>query len=145
MIRPRLLFLSPLLVVGALWTCSAFAQTTSYYPSRGPISPWMNMWINKPGPLGNYQSYVRPELQLQKTVAQQNGALMQNAQGLQLLGQQMENSQREFQVRPTGTASVFMEFSHYYPAKGGHATAGPPAAGHVAAPSHGSKMPAIRR
>ena len=57
----------------------------------------------------------------------------------------MENSQREVQVRPTGTGSVFMEFSHYYPMKGGHAMARPQSAGHGAAQSLACDMPGSRR
>jgi hypothetical protein len=136
MIRPRLLLLSLLLLVGTLWTPSAFAQI-GYYPPRGPISPWMNMWIRKPGPLDNYHTYVQPQMQLQRTVVEQNNALAQNSLGIQSLGRQMENSQREYQVRPTGTASVYMAFSHYYPTKGGHGMARPQSAGRGAAPSSG--------
>jgi len=117
MVRSRLILLS-LLVASTVWTPSAFAQAR-YYPSRGPISPWMNIFQRKPGPLDNYHSYVQPDLQLQRTINQQNDALMQHSRGLQSLGQQVENDQRE--VRPTGTGSVFMEYSHYYPMKGEHA------------------------
>ena len=33
--------------------------------------------------------------------------------------EQMENGQKEIQVHPTGTGSVFMQYSHYYPMRGG--------------------------
>ena len=114
----RKLFLLSLLFVSAVWTPMAFAQP-GYYPSRGPISPWMNMWQRQPGPLDNYHSYVQPQLQLQNQITQQNRSLMQNAQGLESLSQQVNNNQKESQVHPTGTGSVFMDFSHYYPSMGG--------------------------
>ncbi len=118
MIRPRLILLSFLLVAGTVWAPSAYAQPR-YYPNRGPISPWMNMWQRQPGPLDNYHTYVQPEFQLQRAMSQQNRALMQNAAGIQSLGEQMNRT--ESQVRPTGTGSVFMNYSHYYPMKAGSA------------------------
>ena len=138
MIRSRLMVVSLLLVVGAVWTPSVNAQVGGYYPSRGPISPWMNMWIRKPGPLDNYHTYVQPAMQLQRTIGQQNNALMQNALGIQSLGQQMDG-----QVRPTGTGSVFMEYSHYYPMKGGHAMARPQSTSHGAASTSHVATPSV--
>jgi hypothetical protein len=114
MIRSRLILLSLTLAVGALWASSAYAQPR-YYPTQGPISPWMNMWQRKPGPLDNYHTYVQPEMQLQGVVSQQHKALMRNATGIQTLGEAMEGANRQDQVRATGTGSVFMEYSHYYP------------------------------
>jgi hypothetical protein len=134
MVRSRLILLS-VLVAGTVCTSSAFAQAR-YFPSRGPISPWMNIFQRKPGPLDNYHSYVQPDLQLQRTINQQNESLMQHSRGLQVLGQEMANDQRERQVRPTGTGSVFMEYSHYYPMKGGRAMGHAP---HSRTPSAGTR------
>ena len=139
MIRPRLFLLTLLLVVGAIWTPSAFAQTR-YGTVRGPISPWMDLFQRNPGPLDNYHSYVKPEIQLQRTITQQNNALMQNAAGIQVLGQQMENGQKESQVRPTGTGSVYMDYSHYYPMKGGNMMSRPRSTSRGAAPSSGTRF-----
>jgi hypothetical protein len=125
MIRPRLMLVSLLWVAGTLWASSAFAQIT-YSPPRGPISPWMNMFQKRPGPLDNYNSYVRPSMELQRQVIQQNADSMQNAAGIQALGQQMQSAQKGAQVAPTGVGSVFMDFSHYYPTKGGRAAAARP-------------------
>jgi len=138
MIRPKLILLPLLLVVGTIWTSSAFAQARSN-SIRGPISPWMDIFQRKPGPLDNYHSYVRPEIQLQRQVDQQNSALTQNALGLQSLGQQMQNGQKESQVNPTGTGSVFMSYSHYYPMKGGGAAAHPRSMSRGAASSSGGR------
>jgi hypothetical protein len=108
------------LVVGLFTSApSAFAQPR-YYPPTGPISPWMNIFQRQPGPLDNYHSYVRPELQLRNTLGQQNTALQQQATGIRLLG---ENHQAG-QIPATGTASGFMNFSHYYPTMGGFASFG---------------------
>jgi hypothetical protein len=130
MTRSKLILLSLVVATAAGWTSSAFAQTR-YYPTRGPISPWMNMWQRKPGPLDNYHTYVQPDLQLQRVISQQHNALTQNAAGLQSLDMQMQG-QRDLRVPPTGTGSTFMELSHYYPTRGGsavHSRSMPRAAG----------------
>jgi hypothetical protein len=138
MIRSKLVLLSLLMVCGAVWTPTASAQPR-YYPTRGPISPWMNLWQRQPGPFDNYHSYVKPELQLQDQMTQQNKSLMQNAQGLKSLGQQFASSQKEAQVSPTGTNSVFMEFSHYYPTMGGHGVGRSHSMSRGVAPSAGGR------
>jgi hypothetical protein len=139
MTRSKLVLLSLVVATAASWTSSAFAQTR-YYPTRGPISPWMNMWQRKPGPLDNYHTYVQPDIQLQRVISQQQNSLTQNAAGLQSLDTQMQNGQRDLRVVPTGTGSTFMELSHYYPTRGGSAvrarsmprTPGPGASGKYA-------------
>jgi len=138
MIRPRLILLSLLLVGGTVWTPSVFAQPR-YFPNRGPISPWMNMWQRQPGPLDNYHTYVQPEMQLQGVVSQQHNALMRNATGIQDLGEQMENGQKEIPVHPTGTGSVFMQYSHYYPTRGGGIAAHSRSMSRGVAPSSGTQ------
>ena len=139
MIRLRFTLLTLMLVVGAMGTPSAFAQSR-YTPTRGPISPWMDMFQRHPGPLDNYHSYVKPEMQAQNQFNQQQNALAQNAAGVQVLGQQMADAKKESQVNPTGTGSVFMDYSHYYPAKGGRAATRPHAQSRGAAPSSGTRM-----
>ena len=52
-------------------TQSASAQS-GYTPQTPTISPWMNLWQNKTGTLGNYQSVVVPQMQLNQTLQMQN-------------------------------------------------------------------------
>jgi hypothetical protein len=105
-------------VVGGLVSAPAALAQPRYYPQNGPISPWMNIFQRQPGPLDNYHSYVRPEFQLRNTLGMQNAALQQQAAGLQLVGQ----NQQAGQIAATGTGSVFMNLSHYYPSLGGWAS-----------------------
>jgi hypothetical protein len=122
MVQRRLISVGLLLIAyGVVWTPAAFAQLGSYstYPTGGTISPWMNMFQKNPGPFDNYNSYVRPQLQLQKTLAQQNMAIQQQGRNLQSLGAQMVENDRENRIPVTGTGSVFMSYSHYYQGKGG--------------------------
>jgi hypothetical protein len=117
--RSNSFFLGLVLVVGGFASASPALAQPRYYPPNGPISPWMNLFQRQPGPLDNYHSYVRPELQLRNTLGLQNTALQQQAAGLRLLGE----GQQAGQIPATGTASVFMNFSHYYPTMGGWASA----------------------
>jgi hypothetical protein len=129
MTRTKLALFSLVLALGASMAPSAFAQV-HYYPTSGPISPWMNMWQRKPGPLDNYHQYVQPDLRLQGVISQQHNALSRNTAGIQVLGEQIGKN-REILVQPTGTGSVFMEYSHYFPTgRGGvgHAHSAPRAA-----------------
>jgi hypothetical protein len=132
MTRTKLALFSLVLALGTSAAPSAFAQV-QYYPTSGPISPWMNMWQRKPGPLDNYHQYVQPDMRLQSTLSQQHNALSRNTAGIQVLGEQMGKN-REILVQPTGTGSVFMQYSHYFPTGRGafsHARSSP----HVAQPS----------
>lgn len=128
------------LVVGGMVSApTAFAQPR-YYPQNGPISPWMNIFQRQPGPLDNYHSYVRPEFQLRNTLGLQNAALQQQAAGLQAVGQ----NQQAGQIAATGTGSVYMNLSHYYPALGGwgsSARSRGPSRGAAPASSGRSAMP----
>jgi hypothetical protein len=129
MTRTKLALFSLVLVLGASAAPSALAQVR-YYPTSGPISPWMNMWQRKPGPLDNYHQYVQPEMHLQGVISQQHNALSRNTAGIQVLGEQIGKN-REIPVQPTGTGSVFMQYSHYFPmGRGafGHARSAPHAA-----------------
>jgi hypothetical protein len=84
-----------------------------------PISPWMNLYQKNPGPLDNYHTYVLPQLQLRNTLQQYDSNFQQQGSSIQTLGQDftgLQQQQREGQqVHPTGAASVFMSYSHYYP------------------------------
>jgi hypothetical protein len=115
--RPVILGL--LAILALAWASPSWGQM-GYNPPRGPISPWMNMFQRRVGPLDNYNSWVRPQIQLQDAMARQNFAIQQQAAGLEALGQQVEVKPGAHQpIRPTGTGSVFMNFGHYYPMLGG--------------------------
>ena len=112
---PSQFWLLTLLVAHAV---QAQAQTqyapSSYAPSTPPISPWMNLWQRNVGPFDNYNSVVGPELRLRDVIQQQNMAIQQNQEGIRTLGNQWENGPNAPKL-PTGTGSVFMNYSHYYP------------------------------
>lgn len=93
-----------------------------YQPSRPTVSPYMNLFRNNVGPLPNYYSLVRPQLnQLafnDQVLAQQ---IQQNA-SLTLL--QSQAGQQG--VTPTGKSSWFMTYGRqtFMAAPGGGAAGG---------------------
>lgn len=99
------------LLIGGASVLSGEPAGAQYRPR---ISPWLELGRRDAGPLGPYLSNVRPRQQLARTLRQQQGAIRQQNAGLRSLGQQFSRFEREGPVRPTGTSSVFMEYSHYY-------------------------------
>jgi hypothetical protein len=108
-------FFLALLTMGAAQGSSALAQAMGQYQARPTLSPWMNLFQRNAGPVDNYHTYVRPQMQLRDTLHQQNMQLQQQTAGLEAVGQQITELQQPQPVaRPTGTGSVFMDYSHYY-------------------------------
>ena len=79
------------------------------------LSPWLNFFRNDPGPVDNYNRFVRRDIQLRNTLRQQQIGLQQQRSAINLLGNQFQRAQQNSTVSPTGTGSVFMNYMHYYP------------------------------
>jgi hypothetical protein len=87
-----------------------------YTPPSPGFSPWLNLFQRNTGPLDNYHNYVRPQFEMRDTLRQQNALNQRQAASLNRLSDRVANLQKgETPVRPTGTASVFNNYSHYYP------------------------------
>ncbi|MCE5268552.1 MAG: hypothetical protein LLG00_11770 [Planctomycetaceae bacterium] len=86
--------------------------------SRPALSPWFGLYQKNGGPLDNYHMFVRPRFQLNNTLRQQQDAIQSNNAGIRSLDQEMTSTQERMGIRPTGSASVFMNYSHYYPGPG---------------------------
>ncbi len=105
-------------------TSQAFAQqyrSPRYQPATPTISPYLNLLRQDTGPVPNYYSLVRPQLQQQAVNDQQQG-FNQRQQQTNLLQQQEITAVnkglvelRPAPIRATGTAGGFMNRSHYYP------------------------------
>ena len=112
-----------LAVAWIAWAAScgqAQAQLPSYSPLTPPLSPWLYMYPKTGGPVDNYHMFVQPRVQLQDTIQQQQADMANiQQQGLATgtIGEQVSQIQRERHrlVSPTGTGSVFMHYSHYFP------------------------------
>ena len=89
-----------------------------YRPQSPTISPWLNLQQKNAGPLGGYLSNVRPEQQLRDTLQQHQSSIQSNTGGLLTLQGQVRQSEKKESVRPTGTGSTFMNYSHFYPGYG---------------------------
>jgi hypothetical protein len=95
----------------------AFGQQMHYTPATPTMSPWMNMFQSNTGPLDNYNTFVRPRIQLRNTLDQQNQAIDRQAASIYAL--QNETAQpgtaQRTAVHPTGVNASFMNYSHYFP------------------------------
>jgi hypothetical protein len=100
------------------------AATSSYAQvlapgNRPPFSPWFGLYQRNGGPLDNYHTFVQPRIELDNTLQRQQAAIHRNYEGVASLGREFSQIGEQGQVHPTGTGSVFMDYSHYYPALGG--------------------------
>ena len=108
------------LAYGSIFSRPASAQY-GYTPQTPTISPWMNLWQNRTGTLGNYQCVVVPQMQLNQTLQMQNAALTSQAAGMQMMGDEVSQpGQIQSSMMPTGgrTSATYMNYLHYYPAMG---------------------------
>jgi hypothetical protein len=116
------------------WAVLAAARPAAaqglYRPATPTMSPWFNLYNKNTGPLDNYHQYVRPEFDLQSTLRQNDARLRFQGAGLQALGAEAAQGGQQGGVRPTGSASVFMSYSHYYPSGGQQSTLPGAKAGH---------------
>jgi hypothetical protein len=107
---------------------SAHAQRQYYAPSlnRPTLTPYLQYFRADPGVLGPYFSHVRPRLQLQRVLGRQAAEIQQQQAATRAIGNRLTYFEQSGSVRPTGTGSVFMSYSHYYPSLGsGGASAAP--------------------
>ena len=109
-------FLIGLAVVGSVQPAQA---QTRYRIDRPTFNPWFQLFRQDPGPLGRYHSYVRPTQQLRRTLTGQAIRIEQQQARIGALQGQVTTLQEIGAVRPTGTGSVFMNYSHYYTGAGG--------------------------
>lgn len=85
-----------------------FAQgARRYQPSRPTVSPYLNLYRNNVGPLPNYYSLVRPQLNQQ---AFNDRVVAQQAQQSATLGV-LQSQAAQATVTPTGKRSWFMTYS----------------------------------
>jgi hypothetical protein len=82
--------------------------------NRPTLSPWFGLYQRNSGPLDNYHTFVRPEIQLRNTLRNQQANIQQNTAAINALGQDAAQTQEYGRVRPTGTGSTFMTQSSYF-------------------------------
>jgi hypothetical protein len=100
--------LSACITLLAISTHPAQAQVARrYQPSRPTVSPYLNLFRNNVGPLPNYYSLVRP--QINQLAVNNQVAAQQAQQSASLNMLQSQSSQQA--VTPTGKNSWFMTYS----------------------------------
>jgi len=92
-------------------------RSPRYVAPRPSISPWLDLERqDNGGPLDNYNALVRPKQRTIDKLGRQGFAIRQQRQAIYGLGSQLQ--QRPAGIRPTGTHSSFMNYSHFFPAMG---------------------------
>ena len=86
-----------------------------YQPSRPTVSPYLNLFRNNNGPLPNYYSLVRPQLQQIDNQRRQQAINTQQQTQIQNLNRGLLQISSP-QIAPTGGGSTFRNYSHFYPA-----------------------------
>jgi len=94
----------------------ASAQSSDFGP-RPTFSPWFGLYQRNGGPLDNYHTFVRPRMSLNNSLMRQQADIQRNYLGISSLNRNVDQI-REGEVRPTGTGSVYFNYSHYYPMNG---------------------------
>ena len=101
------------------------AEAQDYSRPRGPsrsynpsptLSPYLDYFRAPTGPLDSYHEFVRPRMNLQKTLARQDRELRTQSRELRTLNSQWGEAQRTGTIAPTGTGAGFFNYSHFYPA-----------------------------
>jgi hypothetical protein len=103
-------------LTGFFLTDSAHAQRGlgRYEPQRPTLSPYLNFGRADRAATDVYNAFVRPEIQLQRTVEMQ-GALITRLYSPQQTVAPSPHGRVDQRVPATGTGSVFFNLSHYYP------------------------------
>ena len=102
-------------LAGCIVLCSVgetLAQQRRWSP-RPAISPYFN-YLRSDAPIDNYNSFVRPRIELQRTLNQQADQIRRQQTGLGSLRDDVTRFQRESGASPTGTGAGFMNYSHFY-------------------------------
>jgi len=112
------------LAVAAVVGLTALGARAVWAQARGPglyepqlrptLSPWLKLYSRQVGPVDNYHTFVRPELELQGTLQRQALFNEQQRAGMSELKSEVTELQTGGPVRPTGAGGVFMGYSHYY-------------------------------
>lgn len=116
-----------LLAVTLVWGVSASAQAQAVYAprtvgrnssapavQRPTISPYLNLFRPNVGPVGNYQTLVRPQLNQQANNVRQAQAIQATQRSVERVERQVQTGGATGPISPTGHSSSFMNYSHFY-------------------------------
>jgi hypothetical protein len=104
-VLPRLAFAGILVLAASAAADSYGQQVRRYQPSRPTVSPYLNLFRNNTGPLPNYYSLVRPQLQQDSFNRQQMILNQQQTSAMGLLESVVQQG-----TTPTGKHSGFMTY-----------------------------------
>lgn len=97
-----------LLCLGVFVGGAAAQPPVQYQSPYGPtMAPELNYFRRDAGALSNYQTFVRPQRQLQSSLRSLQYSVSRQ-------GNQLQNLQGQLAPAPTGTHATFQNFSHFY-------------------------------
>ncbi len=96
---------------------SSKGQPWQYNPANATLSPYLNLTNPDIGPLPNYFSLARPQLQQQDINKRQ--MLVSQEQESQIADLDKSFGIHSSEIKSTGTGAGFMNFDHFYPSAGG--------------------------
>ena len=111
------LFLCPILVAVAMCFPRHAAAQRPVPPPKPTFSPYLDLFRNDPGPLPNYNQFVRPKQELFRTLREQHSQLERQRASLGSLQERVTTMERQSQAGATGIGAGFMNYSHFYPAR----------------------------
>jgi hypothetical protein len=116
------LLITPAFLIPCILLCTvepAQAQIPGYRPTRPTLSPYFDLYRFEPGPLGGYLSDFRPRQEVRQALQRQSARVQQQSATIRSLDRRMSLVEGPVDlVRPTGTGSGFMNYSHYYLMRG---------------------------
>ncbi len=108
--------LGTLAAAGLVRTAAAQAPPPSHYSppnGRPTVSPYLNLFRGNSGPVPNYQTLVRPQLNQLETNRMLRLDVERNAGHIQQVEQNVATL-RDPKIAPTGAGGSFYSYSHFY-------------------------------
>jgi len=89
------------------------------YKNPPPLSPWLELERRTSSDLDSYHQFVRPRLEMQRTMETQQRQLLRQRENQQILEQQVHGMQMRQSATSTqtGKGGVFRYYSHFFPEK----------------------------
>jgi len=117
------------LLVGAIVACGFLSQddmargqevgnraiSVGYSSQQPRLSPYLDLFRRQEGVLDNYNQFVRPKVNLQRTLNEQDRQLRRQGQQIRAINSAWSQAQRTGTMAPTGTGAAFFNYSHFYP------------------------------
>lgn len=97
-------------------TAPPAGNTFGQAPRRPTVSPYLQLLRPEALEVPNYQTLVRPQIEMREAEAQNQRAIQQLQQEVANASPTMRTG-ASYMVRPTGHSSQFLNYLHFYPTR----------------------------